>query len=229
MLDNVKSNLYEYRFQEGRWNHRPVDAPPLGTLSVVTTDEQSDQYMFTYEGFLTPTSLYYASDGQAGRTIKKLPNFFDPNGLKTEQFEAISKDGTRVPYFVVHSKQMKTDGSNPTLLYGYGGFEIEMLPSYSPATGISWLTKGGIYVLANIRGGGEFGPRWHQAALKEHRQRAYDDFIAVAEDLVRTQDHLAPAPRHHGRLQRRPADGRHVHRSGRTCSTPSSARCPCST
>lgn len=185
LLDNVKSSLYEYRFQDGRWERRKIDAPTLGTLGVVATDEQSDQYMFTYEGFLTPTTLYYAPDGQTNRPLKKLPEFFNPAGLTTEQFEATSKDGTRVPYFIVHSTQMKRDGSNPTLLYGYGGFEIEMLPSYSPTTGISWLTQGGVYVLANIRGGGEFGPRWHQAALKANRQRAYDDFIAVAEDLVR--------------------------------------------
>jgi prolyl oligopeptidase len=195
ILDNVKSSLYEYQFKDGHWNRQKVKAPSLGTLGVVAADEQSDRYMFTYEGFLTPTSLYYASGGQANRPIKKLPNFFDPNGLKTEQFEATSKDGTRIPYFVVHSKQMKLDGTNPTLLYGYGGFEIEMLPSYSPASGISWLTKGGVYVLANIRGGGEFGPRWHQAALKENRQRAYDDFIAVAEDLIQRK---ITAPQHLG-------------------------------
>jgi len=195
ILDNVKSSLYEHQFKDGSWDKRKINAPQLGTLGVVAADDQSDQYMFTYEGFLTPTSLYYASDGQANGRIKKLPNFFDPNGLKTEQFEAVSKDGTRVPYFVVHTKQMKVDGSNPTLLYGYGGFEIEMLPNYSPAAGISWLTKGGVYVLANIRGGGEFGPRWHQAALKENRQRAYDDFIAVAEDLVKRK---ITSPQHLG-------------------------------
>jgi prolyl oligopeptidase len=195
ILDNVRSQLYEYRFQDGRWDHKKVDAPPLGTLGIVAADEQSDRYMFTYEGFLTPTSLYYASDGQAHRRLKRLPNFFDPNGLQTEQFEAVSKDGTHIPYFVVHSRQMKLDGSNPTLLYGYGGFEIEMLPGYSPATGIAWLTKGGVYVLANIRGGGEFGPRWHKAALKENRQRAYDDFIAVAQDLVQRK---ITSPRHLG-------------------------------
>jgi prolyl oligopeptidase len=186
LLDNVKSSLYEYRFRDGRWDRHQVDAPHLGTLHLVAADKLSDRYMFTYEGFLTPTSLYYhAADGQPLRPIKHLPNFFDPNGLRTEQFEAVSKDGTRIPYFIVHAANMKLDGLNPTLLYGYGGFEIEMLPSYSPATGLAWLTKGGVYVLANIRGGGEFGPRWHQAALKEHRQRAYDDFIAVAEDLVK--------------------------------------------
>jgi prolyl oligopeptidase len=195
ILDNVKSSLYEYRFKEGRWERQKIKAPPLGTLGVAAADELSDRYMFTYEGFLTPTTLYYATDGQATRPVKKLPNFFDPNGLKTEQLEAVSKDGTRVPYFVVHSRQMKADGANPTLLYGYGGFEIEELPNYSPATGISWLTKGGVYVLANIRGGGEFGPRWHQAALKEHRQRAYDDFIAVAEDLIQRK---ITAPQHLG-------------------------------
>ncbi len=195
LLDNVRSSLYEYRFQEGRWDRRKVDAPRLGTLNLMAADKLSDQYMFTYEGFLTPTSLYYAADDQALQPVKHLPSFFDAGGLQTEQFETASKDGTRIPYFVVHSKQIKPDGSNPTLLYGYGGFEIEMLPSYSPATGISWLTKGGIYVLANIRGGGEFGPRWHQAALKEHRQRAYDDFIAVAEDLVKRK---ITSPQHLG-------------------------------
>ncbi len=195
LLDNVKSSLYEYRFEKGRWDRRKVDAPHLGTLGLVAADKLSDRYMFTYEGFLTPTSLYYAADDQALQPIKHLPNFFDADSLKTEQFETTSKDGTRIPYFVVHSKQIKLDGSHPTLLYGYGGFEIEMLPSYSPTTGISWLTKGGIYVLANIRGGGEFGPRWHQAALKEHRQRAYDDFIAVAEDLIRRK---ITSPQHLG-------------------------------
>jgi len=195
ILDNVKSSLYEYRYEKGRWDRRKVEAPPLGTLNLVSTDRQSDQYLFTYEGFLTPTSLYYAADSQTPRSIKQLPDFFAPDGLVTEQFEAVSKDGTRIPYFVVRSKQMKLDGSSPTLLYGYGGFEIEMLPAYAPATGIAWLTQGGVYVLANIRGGGEFGPRWHQAALKENRQRAYDDFLAVTEDLVKRK---ITSPKHLG-------------------------------
>ncbi|OHB65669.1 MAG: prolyl oligopeptidase, partial [Planctomycetes bacterium RBG_13_60_9] len=195
VLDNVKSSLYEYRLAEGRWQRQKVDAPPLGTLSVVSTDEESDQYVFTYEGFLTPTGLYHVSNEQTIRAIKQLPHFFDANGLAAEQFEVASKDGTRIPYFVVRPRQMKADGANPTLLYGYGGFEIEMLPSYSPATGLAWLARGGVYVLANIRGGGEFGPRWHQAALKENRQRAYDDFLAVAEDLIQRK---ITSPRHLG-------------------------------
>jgi prolyl oligopeptidase len=104
--------------------------------------------------------------------------------LSARQFEAASKDGVRVPYFVVGKKDLKLDGSNVTLLTGYGGFEISMLPNYNPVIGAAWLERGGVFVLANIRGGGEFGPAWHNAARKEHRQRAYDDFIAVAEDLI---------------------------------------------
>ncbi len=118
------------------------------------------------------------------QTLKQLPAFFDAGGLAVSQHEAVSKDGTRVPYFEVGRKDMVMDGKNPTLLYGYGGFEIPMLPSYRPAVGAAWLEKGGVYVVANIRGGGEFGPKWHQSALKANRHNAYDDFIAVAEDLI---------------------------------------------
>ncbi len=184
ILNNVRSELYAYRLNDGRWTRRRIDAPELGTLGIVSTDERSDQYFFTYQGFLKPTSLYHVSDNHQMREIKTLPHFFDANGLATEQFEATSRDGTKIPYFIVRPKGMKADGGNPTLLYGYGGFEIEMLPSYSATTGACWLTKGGVYVLANIRGGGEFGPAWHQAALKADRQRAFDDFAAVAQDLI---------------------------------------------
>jgi len=185
MLNNVRSELYAFRLRSGRWLMERVDAPKLGTLSLISTDEQSDQYFFSYQGFLSPTSLYHASSGRAIQEVKTLPHFFEANDLVTEQFQATSKDGTQIPYFVVRPKAMKADGANPTLLYGYGGFEIEMLPHYSALTGACWLAKGGVYVLANIRGGGEFGPSWHQAALKANRQRAYDDFAAVAEDLIR--------------------------------------------
>jgi prolyl oligopeptidase len=114
-----------------------------------------------------------------------LPARFDAIGLVVEQFEAVSADGTAVPYFIVRPKGLRFDGAAPTLLYGYGGFQISMTPSYAGALGRLWLEKGGVYVVANIRGGGEFGPEWHKAALKGERQRAFDDFIAVAEDLIR--------------------------------------------
>jgi prolyl oligopeptidase len=195
LLDNVRSELYEYRLREGHWDRERIDAPRLGSLGLVAADEASDRYFFTYEGFVTPSSLYYATDGQSPEVAKQLPHFFDANGLLVEQFEVASTDGTEIPYFVVRPEAMKADGSNPTLLYGYGGFEIEMLPRYSAVTGSAWLEKGGVYVLANIRGGGEFGPRWHRAALKENRQRAYDDFIAVAEDLI---ERNITSPRHLG-------------------------------
>ena len=118
------------------------------------------------------------------KTAKTLPSQFDASNLVVEQLEATSKDGTKIPYFVVRRKDLKYDGENPTLLTAYGGFQISMTPDYSGIVGKLWLERGGVYVLANIRGGGEFGPAWHEAGLKTHRQRIYDDFAAVGEDLV---------------------------------------------
>jgi prolyl oligopeptidase len=195
MLNNVRSELYRYQFRNGRWGKERVDAPRFGTLGVVSADENSDQYFFTYTGFLTPSSLYYVSPSQQLQKVKSLPEFFDARRSEVGQFEAVSRDGTRIPYYVVQPKDMKMDGSNPTLLSGYGGFESPELPDYSGTLGSAWLERGGVYALANIRGGGEFGPKWHLAALKENRQRAYDDFIAVAEDLIRRQ---ITSPRHLG-------------------------------
>ena len=126
-------------------------------------------------------------------------------------------------------EDLKLDGTAPTLLYGYGGFEVSLTPGYSGLGRRGWLEKGGVFVVANIRGGGEFGPKWHQAALKENRHRAYEDFAAVAEDLDQAEGDLAEAPRHRGRQQRRAAHGQHAHASTRTCSARSSARCRCST
>jgi len=195
LLNNVRSELYAFRIKDGQWSGERVETPRLGTLGIVSTDEWSNQYFLSYQDFLTPTSLYHVSDQGRMQRLKTLPHLFNAKGLVVEQFEATSKDGTRIPYFVVRPQKMKADGTNPTLLYGYGGFEIELLPGYSATTGAAWLAKGGVYVLANIRGGGEFGPAWHQAALKENRQRAYDDFAAVAEDLIRRG---ITSPRHLG-------------------------------
>jgi prolyl oligopeptidase len=142
--------------------------------------------------------LFFGTIGAGERqALKSLPAFFDGTGLEVRQLETVSKDGTRVPYFQVARSGVDPNGKNPTLLYGYGGFEISMLPSYNPSVGAAWLERGGVYVLANIRGGGEFGPKWHQAALKENRQHAYDDFIAVAEDLIRRK---VTSPEHLGIL-----------------------------
>lgn len=185
-LENVRNRLYVLKPENGQWKRTPLDAPAFGSVSVNGIDpDESDDYFMTVTDFLTPSSLYLGAVGQAEREkLKSLPAFFNAEGLEITQHETKSKDGTRVPYFQVSRKGLKADGSNPTLLYGYGGFEISMLPVYNPNVGSAWLERGGVYVLANIRGGGEFGPPWHNAARKQNRQRAYDDFIAVAEDLT---------------------------------------------
>jgi prolyl oligopeptidase len=185
-LDNVHSRPFLLRHTAGQWKRADLPAPDLGTVSVEGIDpDHADDYFMMKTDFLTPSTLCL---GLAARpeqeTLKRLPAFFDTDGLEIRQCEARSKDGTSVPYFQVGRKTMKLDGNNITLLTGYGGFEIPRLPAYNPAVGAAWLERGGVYVLANIRGGGEFGPRWHEAARKEHRQRAYDDFIAVAQDLI---------------------------------------------
>jgi prolyl oligopeptidase len=185
-LDNVRSRPYLLRPARGEWKRTPVDVPAFGNVSVHGIDaDESDDYFMVIEDFLTPSTLYLGTAGKPAREkLKSLPAYFNVDGLEIQQFETKSADGTRVPYFQISRQGMKLDGSNPTLLYGYGGFNISMLPAYSPTVGAGWLESGGVYVLANIRGGGEFGPKWHDAARKEHRQRAYDDFIAVAEDLI---------------------------------------------
>ncbi len=185
-LDNVRNKVYALQHKEGHWVRTDLDVPSIGSVSIDGIDpDESDDYFLTVTDFLTPTSLFYGTLGRDNREkLKNLPVFFDGQGLEITQHEATSKDGTKVPYFQVGPKGMKLNGRNPTLLYGYGGFEISMLPNYSAGVGAGWLERGGVYVLANIRGGGEFGPKWHEAARKANRQRAYDDFIAVAEDLI---------------------------------------------
>lgn len=187
-LDTVRSRIFIMTPPpgEGAWKTERLDTPDFGSVSVGGIDpDHNDDYFLSITDFLTPTSLYEGRIGNAQRSLlKQLPAFFDARGLRIEQHEAVSKDGTRVPYFQVARADVKLNGRTPTLLYGYGGFEVSMTPSYSAGVGAAWLERGGAYVLANIRGGGEFGPAWHQAAILEHRQRAYEDFIAVAEDLV---------------------------------------------
>ncbi|MEP6484771.1 MAG: prolyl oligopeptidase family serine peptidase [Rudaea sp.] len=189
-LNNVVSHLEVVTpptKKGGEWTRTTLGgAPALSTISAGGVDaDESDAYFLTVTGFLEPTTLYYGTIGKGeAKPLKHSPKFFDASGYAVNQYFATSKDGTRVPYFVVGSKNMKTDGSTPTLLTGYGGFEVSLQPYYSGSVGRAWLTHGGAYVVANIRGGGEYGPRWHQTALKAKRLRAYEDFAAVAEDLV---------------------------------------------
>jgi prolyl oligopeptidase len=187
-LDNVKNRVYVLSRNSGRWTREPLPGmPEFGTVvATAVDDEDSDDYFLTVTDYITPTSLSLGTvGGGPAEKLKQLPAFFDATGLAVSQHETTSKDGTRVPYFQVARSNLTLDGKNPTLLYGYGGFEVPMIPGYSGGVGAAWLEKGGVYVVANIRGGGEFGPKWHQAALKANRHKAYEDFIAVAEDLIR--------------------------------------------
>jgi prolyl oligopeptidase len=154
-------------------------------VSALDRDE-SDAYWLTVTSFVEPTTVYLVTAGTGKREkMKSLPAFFDAKGLKVEQREAVSRDGTRIPYFVVMREGTKLDGRNPTILYGYGAFEVSMSPVYNATAGAAWLERGGVWVLANIRGGGEFGPAWHIAARREGRHLAHEDFIAVAEDVIK--------------------------------------------
>jgi prolyl oligopeptidase len=197
ILDNVKNRIVELQHHSGGWRRREVEAPRMGALGVSSVDDiDSDQYFLTVTDFLTPSSLYLCeARSDLRRKLKSMPAFFSADPYIVKQFAARSGDGTMVPYFAVMRKDVQHDSANPTLLYGYGGFEVSLTPFYSGITGSAWLDQGGVYVLANIRGGGEFGPRWHQGALKEKRQHAFDDFIAVAQDLIRRN---ITSPRHLG-------------------------------
>ena len=186
VLDNVKNRIVELRHEDGHWIRREVAVPGIGSLGVSAVDsDHSDDYFLTVTDFLHPTTLYLMHAGSDDREqLKAMPAFFEAEPYDVSQHTATSSDGTLVPYFVVARRNSAAGTANPTLLYGYGGFEVSLKPFYSGMTGAAWLETGGTYVLANIRGGGEFGPRWHQAALRQHRQRAFDDFIAVGEDLI---------------------------------------------
>lgn len=183
--DNVVVKVMAYRKGASGWTTKEVPLPPNGTAGVIFADNEESTAFLGFDGYLSPDSLFtYDSATGALSQIKSLPAWFDASPYVVHPREATSKDGTKVPYFVVHHKDIKRDGSNPTLIYGYGGFQVSQTPNYSGTVGKLWLEQGGIYVMANIRGGGEFGPEWHQAGLKTKRQVVYDDFIAVAEDLI---------------------------------------------
>ncbi|HEY3754616.1 MAG TPA: prolyl oligopeptidase family serine peptidase [Opitutaceae bacterium] len=185
-LDNVRGRAWLYSHAPGgAWTPQRLDLPDNVAIDLDDMDVHSNRGFIDVTGFLQPTSVWLM-DGDSGAValVKSSPARFDASHDATDQFEAVSKDGTRIPYFVVHPKGMALDGSHPTILEAYGGFQVSETPYYSSITGKLWLERGGVYVLANIRGGGEFGPAWHEAGLKTHRQVVYDDFAAVGEDLI---------------------------------------------
>ena len=213
VLENVRGKIYRYTpGTEGQWQKTAVDFPDNGALQITSTDDESGNFFAHYESFTHPPALYYVASGDwQPQEIKSQAPSFDGDRYRTEQYFATSKDGTKVPYFVVLSKQAVRNGKNPTHIFSYGGFRNSLTPSYSGsyenlsgAYGKLWLDRGGVFVLANIRGGGEFGPQWHAAALKENRHRAFEDFEAVAEDLfkrnITSPEHLGIEGRSNGGL-----------------------------
>ena len=185
LLDNVRGKVVKFDFDGGQWVQTPVELPENATIGIAASSDERDEVMFTVTDFLNPSRLLYRDgSGAPAEVLKTSPSFFDKTGAEVVQFEATSKDGTKIPYFVVKPNGMKLDGTAPTLLTGYGGFQVPRLPAYLGTTGKLWLERGGVYVLGNMRGGGEFGPNWHQTAIRENKQRTWDDFIAIADDLV---------------------------------------------
>ncbi len=195
VMEHVVARLERCVHDGAGWRREPLPAPAHGTLSVTALhdpllddgpdgDDLAEALLLQHGGFLTPETLYLAaSPGQELVPLKARPTFFDAGGMSVEQRFARSADGTAVPYFVVRPPGAD-DEPRPTLLYGYGGFEVSLAPFYSGEIGRGWLSRGGVFVLANLRGGGEYGPAWHQAAVREHKHRSHDDLIAVAEALV---------------------------------------------
>ena len=185
VLSNVHNAIYSLTHTSDGWEKKRIDSgEQFQTVSVgPVEDREDDRYWLTSAGFVSPTTYSIGEVGKGDVVLKRAPHMFDSSDLEVSQHWTGSADGTRVPYFLVRKKDVT--GPTPTLLYGYGGFEISLLPQYMSVTGAAWMERGGTYVIANIRGGGEFGPSWHHAALKEKRPRVYEDFIAVAEDLVK--------------------------------------------
>lgn len=180
---DVKGNLYFFTKKNHVWSRERIELPANGSIDMLRTSSEQNIFFASFDSFNTPVSYYFGNKNKIESIVKQQPGYFDFENIEVQQHFTESSDKTLVPYFLVHKKGMKLDGKNPTILYGYGGFEVSLKAHFNNVLGKVWLDKGGVYVLSNIRGGGEYGPLWHQAALKEKRQRAYDDFYAVAEDL----------------------------------------------
>ncbi|RXG86884.1 prolyl oligopeptidase family serine peptidase [Bradyrhizobium zhanjiangense] len=186
ILENVQSKAFVYKHAQGAWSATPIPLPEHTGVKLSVTYDEADRAMFTVSSYLGPTSVwYFDAESKRLEELKKTPSAFDASNNLVEQLEATSRDGTSIPYFLVRPKNTRFDGTIPTLLYGYGGFQESLLPSDVGPGGRLWLEQGNAYVVANLRGGGEFGPQWHQAAQGATKQTTWDDFIAVAEDLIR--------------------------------------------
>lgn len=205
MLENVNGKITRYMKNDDGWDSMDIEGFQNSTMNIYGQDAWSDNAFISVSNFLEPSSIFHASDGADYKKIKSRKNSIDPEKYRVEQNFVSSADGTSIPYFLISRKDLELDGDNPTILYGYGGFQISKPPAYlGGSIAEYWLDAGGVYVVSNIRGGGEFGPEWHQSALKENRQRAYDDFIAIAIDLIEkgitSPEHLGIEGRSNGGL-----------------------------
>lgn len=198
-LEDVKSRITRHSLRDGKWLESTVPMEKGGQADVTAADPFKNEFFYIYQDFLTPQTLSFVGEDGKVKKLKSTPARFDASKMKSEQRFATSADGTRVPYFIIHRRDFALDGSNPTIINAYGGFESSLTPTYSGAMGKAWLESGGVTVLANLRGGGEYGPTWHTSVLKENRQRVYEDLYAVAEDLVKAK---ITSPRHLGVMGR---------------------------
>jgi len=202
ILENVQSKAFLYKYDQGAWSATPIPLPEDTNVSLSATYDEADRVVFTVSSYLRQTSVWsFDAERKSLEELKKAPSAFDASNHVVEQLEAISRDGTSVPYFLVPPKNARFDGTIPTLLHGYGGFQEAQLPSDLGSMGRLWLEQGNAYVVANLRGGGEFGPQWHQAAQAATKQTTWDDFIAIAEDLIRRK---ITSPRQLGAIGRQP-------------------------
>ncbi|NNC48323.1 MAG: S9 family peptidase [Sphingomonas sp.] len=196
VLDNVRGRVLKLDHENGEWVTRQLDLPRNATISLGSAADDADELLIYSTDFLNPTTTYfYNGETDTLEQLKQQPERFDADGFVIEQMETTSADGAKIPYFVVRAEDTVMDGSTPTLLTGYGGFQVSRVPAYLGSTGKLWLERGGAYVLGNMRGGGEFGPEWHQTAIRENKQRTWDDFIAIAQDVV---DRGLTSPEHLG-------------------------------
>jgi prolyl oligopeptidase len=212
ILDDVRGRIYRYEPGDEGWSRTMIPFPDNGAVHVTTIDDETGDFFALYESFTTPPTLYHVdATTLSPEQVKAQEPTFDGSRFEVAQHWATSADGTQVPYFVVMPKGLELDGTTPTHIFSYGGFRNSLTPSYSGsyeqlygAYGKAWLERGGVFVLANIRGGGEFGPAWHAAALLENRTRAFEDFEAVAEDLIERRitspEHLGIEGRSNGGL-----------------------------
>jgi prolyl oligopeptidase len=184
LLDNVKGRLDEATFDGAGWQRRRVALPDNGAIEITSAGEADGEVLVKFSSFLIPDRLYLLSRGEAPRVIRQLPARFDADEISVTQYEAKSSDGARIPYFLVRGQDAPDNGATPTVLYAYGGFQVPTTPWYWASAGKLWLERGGAYAIANVRGGGEFGPRWHEAARGLNRQRSFDDLAAVAQDMI---------------------------------------------